>query len=73
MTSAEIAAAAKTEESIVERLMFACAANGIFKLTKPAADGSPRFINTALSGEDPQDVGLPRRLCCWGREAPRLV
>mmetsp|Transcript_14777 Transcript_14777/g.34816 ORF Transcript_14777/g.34816 Transcript_14777/m.34816 type:complete len:221 (+) Transcript_14777:384-1046(+) len=49
MTSAEIAAAVKSEASIVERLMFACAANGVFKLTKPAADGSPRFVNTALS------------------------
>jgi hypothetical protein len=49
MSAAEIAAAVKSEVSIVERLLYACAANGLFQLTFPAGDGTPRFVNSAKS------------------------
>ena len=49
MSAAEIAAAVKSEVFIVERLLYACAANGLFQLTSPSSDGTPRFVNSARS------------------------
>ena len=49
LTAEGIAAAIKSDSSTVERIMFACASLGVFKLTSPGADGSARFVNTALS------------------------
>ena len=48
-TAAAVAAAVRSEASIVERLLYACAANGVFQLGPAAADGTPQFVNTALS------------------------
>ncbi len=49
-TAAEIAVATKTTDSTrIERLMYAMAANGLFKLGSPSSDGTPRFVNSALS------------------------
>jgi hypothetical protein len=49
-TAAEIAVATKTADSArIERLMYAMAANGLFKLGSPSSDGTPRFVNSALS------------------------
>jgi hypothetical protein len=49
-TAAEIASATQTKDiSRVERLMFAMAAHGIFKLSTPTADGTPRFVNSPMS------------------------
>ena len=49
-----------SDASIVERLLYACAAHGIFQLTTPTSSstgggggggtaGAPRFVNTAKS------------------------
>ena len=48
-TAASLAEAVGSEASIVERLLYACAAHGVFQLGPVAADGSPQFVNTALS------------------------
>ena len=47
--SATIGAPSDARTKLVERVMFACAANGVFKLEPPAGDKAPRFVNTALS------------------------
>ena len=50
LSAAEIAAKIGSEGMYVERVMFACAANGIFKLAKSEPGvKEPRFVNTALS------------------------
>lgn len=49
-SAAEIAAFTQTKDvSRVERLLFAMAANGIFKLGAPAVDGTPLFVNSPMS------------------------
>jgi hypothetical protein len=50
LTAAEIATKIGSDASFIERIMYACAANGIFKLATPAlAHEGHRFVNTALS------------------------
>jgi hypothetical protein len=50
LSAAEIAAKIGSEGKYVERVMFACAANGIFQLAKSEPGiKEPRFVNTALS------------------------
>jgi hypothetical protein len=50
LTAAEIATKIGSDASFIERIMYACAANGIFKLATPAPDqDGHRFFNTALS------------------------
>ena len=50
MSAAEIAEAISSDASYVERLMYACASIGVFKLGVSAQDGEPpRFVNTRLS------------------------
>ena len=44
LSAAEVAAKIGSDPVYVERIMYACAANGVFKLV-----AGPRFVNTALS------------------------
>ena len=48
-TAAAVAAAVRNGVFIVKRLLYAFAANGMFQLGPAAADGTPQFVNTALS------------------------
>jgi hypothetical protein len=50
LTAAEIATKIGSDASFIERIMYACAANGLFKLAAPTPDQQGhRFVNTALS------------------------
>jgi hypothetical protein len=50
LTAAEIATKIGSDASFIERIMYACAANGLFKLAMPTPDQQGhRFVNTALS------------------------
>lgn len=50
LTAAEIATKVGSDASFIERIMYACAANGLFKLAAPVPDQQGhRFVNTALS------------------------
>ena len=49
LSAAEIAVKIGSEAKYVERVMFACAANGVFQLAKSEPGSTPKFVNTALS------------------------
>ncbi len=49
LSAAEIAAKVGSDAKYIERIMYACAANGVFKLAKPEPGKGHRFVNTALS------------------------
>lgn len=49
LSAAEIAAAVGSDARYIERIMYACAANGVFQLAASQPGSSHRFVNTALS------------------------
>jgi hypothetical protein len=48
-SAAEIAAAVGSDARYIERIMYACAANGVFQLAASQPGKSHRFVNSALS------------------------
>ena len=69
-SAAEIAAEVGSDGKLVERLMYACAANGIFKLG-PASGATQRFVNTAVSAV--LRVDHPNSLRDWVGNKPSIL
>ena len=49
LSAAEIAAKIGSDAAVIKRIMFACAANGVFQLAPDSGSTEPKFVNTALS------------------------
>ena len=49
LSAAEIATKVRSDAQYIERIMYACAANGVFKLAASELGKGHRFVNTALS------------------------
>ena len=49
LTAAQIAAAIGSDADVVERVMYACAAQGVFRLARPEESKGHRFVNSPLS------------------------